>query len=325
MGNVKEVPRGTHLRGKAAKPIPDAIAAYVIRPTTIAPTMRGVAEVDEDHRGELRWLPTSALFVPEEYQRTLIEDHSRQIAREFDWLVFGTLVASDRGDGTYAIVDGQNRCRGAVLRGIPEVPCMVHRFQSIAQEARTYDLLNSRRRPVSVWCRQKSELYQGDPVAEAAKLFMDTIGSEAVPLGTVRQMSTRFCVELVRLTPLLRELLLVSKTPLRADFLEAICVLEATLGENASLTNKWRQRTLANGYDDLLAGMATYEARVGILGSGMRGWKAKANALLYALNTRVNSSFDPRSPNRNPHRQPYGTMVKGEYWEDAADELEAAE
>ena len=36
-------------------------------------------------------------------------------------------------------------------------------------------------------------------------------------------------------------------------------------------------------------------------------------------------SFDPRSPNRNPHRQPYGTMVKGEYWEDAADNLEAAE
>ena len=276
---------------------------------------RVVVEIDDDGRGDLVWLPVDVLFVPQEYQRPLLEEHARDIAQSFDWRVFGTLVVSERDDGRFALVDGQNRCRAAHLRGITQVPCIAHRFASPLEEARVFDALNARRRAVDVWGRQRSGLFQGDPIAAAAAQFMAAIGTTAVPLATVRQMALRFTAELNAVTPLIKDLLALSVVPLRQDFLEGICVLEAMLGDS-SLADKWRPNVMRSGYDDLLEGMRDYERRMGGYGNGLKSLKAKGDALLHALNTKLMTTIDRSRPNRNPHRVPRLEKIAGGWWEE---------
>lgn len=191
--------------------------------------------------------------------------------------------------------------------------------------ARAFDNLNRRRRRVGVRGQQKSELFQKLPVAVSADEFINEIGTDNVPIATVRRMALYFTVELSRLTPLIKELLLVGGTPLRADFLEAICVLEATLGEGASLTEKWRKRVIGNGYQDCIEGMEIYKSRMGGFPSGHRGWKMKANALLWALNTFVEARAEPKAARDRPPRQPFSVMVQGEQWDVGRQLLDAAE
>jgi hypothetical protein len=291
---------------------PEAIGKKVLARVRTPARSSGPTTIGQKERGKLCWIPTKQLFVPEEYQRNLIEDHARRISKEFDWRVFGAIVVSDRGNKSYAIVDGQNRCRAAEMRGISEVPCVVHHFASVIDEAAVFDKLNAVRRPVLVAGRQKSELFQGNPVAIAAHQFTKALGEITVPLSTVRQMSTRFCPELRRLTPLIVEMIALSTTPMRQHFLEAICVLEAMLGESDSLTTTWRSRVLLTGYDDCLAGMADYEKKIGGFGCGLRSLKTKADALLWALNTRITIE-----QGRNPHRHPRVIKVGSHRWNEA--------
>jgi hypothetical protein len=56
-----------------------------------------------------KWLHIKKLFVDSRYQREEIRAEVDQIASDLDWDVCGVLVVSQRADGRYAILDGQQR------------------------------------------------------------------------------------------------------------------------------------------------------------------------------------------------------------------------
>lgn len=260
----------------------------------------GLAAVDQKRAGELMWVNVEDLFVPAEYQRTLIETHARNIAREFSWEVFGVLVVAARQGGVYAIVDGQNRWRAAGLRGLNQVPAVVHRFRNIEAEAAAFDRLNTVRKSIGVRARQKSGYFQRDPVSVAAHEFVQAVlpRDDYLPLATVRRAAVRWGPQLETLKPLVRDLLALSNTPLRRHFLEGACILEARLGPENSLADRWRRRVMACGYDDILAGMRIFENRVGGFSSSSNGLRSKSDAVLYALNTRPHSHEGSRQPRK---------------------------
>lgn len=79
-------------------------------------------------RPDLRWLRIDQLRIDTTYQREVLNTGARnvgKIAREFSWPKYGVIVVAALGDDLFAIIDGQHRVIGAVLRGVDEVPCSI--------------------------------------------------------------------------------------------------------------------------------------------------------------------------------------------------------
>lgn len=77
---------------------------------------------------ELRWIAISHLRIDPAYQREVLRQGARniaKIARNFDWSLFGIVVVADVGGGLFAIVDGQHRTIAASMREIEAVPCLI--------------------------------------------------------------------------------------------------------------------------------------------------------------------------------------------------------
>ena len=80
---------------------------------------------------KLMWIDIGKLVVDPRYQRDISRQGAKnvvQIARNFSWQRFGTVLVSRVGDDAgdlWAIIDGQHRVTGAAVRGITRVPCMV--------------------------------------------------------------------------------------------------------------------------------------------------------------------------------------------------------
>lgn len=112
------------------------------------PTIKMLAalEMSKDHgdKPELRWIETPALLIDRTYQRDILEKGAaniRRIVTSFRWSRFGALLVADRGDGRFAVIDGQHRTVAAVLLSIPKVPCLVITC-SIEEEARSFAAVN---------------------------------------------------------------------------------------------------------------------------------------------------------------------------------------
>lgn len=89
---------------------------------------------------ELRDIPANRLFVDDGYQRHHRPEWSRKIAVDFDPDKFEPLRVSDRGDGRYAVIDGQHRLASIELLGWLDcpLPCLVYHGLTINQEAELY-------------------------------------------------------------------------------------------------------------------------------------------------------------------------------------------
>lgn len=95
---------------------------------------------------QLQWLPLTSLRVDDSYQRPIRADgvtHLRRIAMNFDWRLFAPVLVAPIEGGHYAVIDGQHRCHGAMLRGIEQVPCQVI-VADQRQQARAFAALNGR-------------------------------------------------------------------------------------------------------------------------------------------------------------------------------------
>lgn len=84
---------------------------------------------DPGARGELKWLRLDQLYIDDEYQRPILAAGKKNIKRvieEMSWSLFAPVVVAPRGDGKYAVIDGQHRSVAALLNGhTKEVPCYV--------------------------------------------------------------------------------------------------------------------------------------------------------------------------------------------------------
>lgn len=110
-------------------------------------------------KGEFMWIPKEELSLDISYQREIdAAQRVKDIAREFQWALFGVLIVS-YNEGGYYVIDGGHRLRGAFRRDdIKELPCIVFCFDDPAEEARIFYYFNNKRKNVSAFDNHKAAL-----------------------------------------------------------------------------------------------------------------------------------------------------------------------
>lgn len=116
-------------------------------------------------KGDLEWIAIGKLFIDRTYQREIGHagrKNIRKIVEEFTWHLFSPLIVSPRGNGRYAIIDGQHRAIAAKLHGeIRELPCFVMHC-SIEDEALAFATINGNVTKVSSQYLFRARLAAGE-------------------------------------------------------------------------------------------------------------------------------------------------------------------
>ena len=118
----------------------------------------------------LEYHPPSALVTDDRYQRSLESKASQvlinRIAREFHWPYFGIIVATDNGDGTFCIIDGQHRAEAARRTpGVHSVPVMVLDELTLAEQAMAFVQINKNRLKLNALQIHRASVRAGEPAA----------------------------------------------------------------------------------------------------------------------------------------------------------------
>jgi ParB-like nuclease domain len=116
--------------------------------------------------GEYKLLPLGSLTTDGTYQRVLSQWAVRSIVTHYEPILFQPLIIGRRA-GLNFIIDGQHRHAAAIEKGFKEVPCMVYKTESAAQEAQIFIWLQERRRILTSAQRFKAKLEIGDKAARA--------------------------------------------------------------------------------------------------------------------------------------------------------------
>lgn len=112
-------------------------------------------------------------YQREEVSRSKVLD----IARDWDWKLFGTLSVIMREDGTLWLYDGGHRCRASFLRKeITELPCMVFEAEDEKTEAKAFIGTNTMKSSVSAYHKHRAAVKTGEPIAVAAQSILEQNG-----------------------------------------------------------------------------------------------------------------------------------------------------
>ncbi len=146
-------------------------------------------KTDLGPKPRLEFHPPTNLIVDERYQRTVSGAAGKRLIRkivsEFHWPYFGVIAATDNGDGTYCVIDGQHRAEAA--RQHPEVhsvPVMVIEEMTLSEQARAFVEINQSRVRLSALQIHRAAVRAGDPVA----VDIDRVATECgviIPVGNV--------------------------------------------------------------------------------------------------------------------------------------------
>ena len=132
--------------------------------------------VDPGIPGRFVMLHKDQIVIPaDSYQRSAAGGEADRkvlkIASEFSWIAFQVVSIAER-DGVHYAVDGGHRVRAARRRSdISMVPCMVFESESIKDEAKAFDVVNSNRKAMGAVDRHRAHLVQNDEVAIKAELY----------------------------------------------------------------------------------------------------------------------------------------------------------
>lgn len=111
-----------------------------------------------------RIVPVSKMFADYTYQRPVNEKWLRSIVRNFDLSLANTITLSDRGDGQYAIIDG-NHTANAIqicLGDDYSVLCKVYIGLTVSNEADMFFKLNKQRKSVNIAEKIKAGIVAGE-------------------------------------------------------------------------------------------------------------------------------------------------------------------
>lgn len=160
-------------------------------------------------------LPVGALFADHTYQRELDEHRVAKMCAAFRIALVGIIEVSDRGDGRYAILDGQHRWATIRDRTFaeprePHIACRVHTGLTIDREAALYHELNTTRKQLTGWDRWLARRGAGDPIVADIETLLARHGLRVALSGGANVFrSTRTAEKLVELNglPLLDEVI----------------------------------------------------------------------------------------------------------------------
>lgn len=121
-------------------------------------------------------LPADKLVVDRAYQRWTSDGRVKRIADAFDWEAFGIPTVAPRKDGTFALLDGQNRFLAVLKKfggttdkkGNPIVLRVeARRCKSIAEEARIFATINMNNKSLTKPDFFHAGACSGDPTVRA--------------------------------------------------------------------------------------------------------------------------------------------------------------
>lgn len=138
--------------------------------------MKSLTENKPGHQ-PIRWLKIDDLIRDCEINRALDEKRAEKIANEFDPDMFGVPTVSHRGEGRYAIVDGQHRIEALRILGWngQKIPCSVFEGLTQAEEAKRFLGRNNFRAVQSI-DKFMVRLTAREPVATAIRQIVIAAG-----------------------------------------------------------------------------------------------------------------------------------------------------
>jgi hypothetical protein len=124
------------------------------------------------------WIPADRLFTDMTYQRPLSAQKVKKIVDKWDWNSIGSLMVSSRGDGTYAIMDGQHRHGAVKALGLNDLamPCLVYHGLTIEQESWVFFNVNTGRGMPNAVIVFKARLAANEAVACAIRGIVEEAG-----------------------------------------------------------------------------------------------------------------------------------------------------
>ena len=133
----------------------------------------------KDQMGEFRLVHKNNLHIDPDYQRETTQAKVLAIASEFSWIGCGAIVVGER-KGVLWVIDGSHRVSAAKHRSdISVLPCIVFKTDSMSDEALAFLLLNTNRKPMSIFSRNKARIAADDPVAVEVSRVLFDLGIEA--------------------------------------------------------------------------------------------------------------------------------------------------
>ncbi|UIU47021.1 Lsr2 family protein [Microcystis phage MinS1] len=170
-------------------------------------------------------VPIDRLFVDHAYQRELDERRVQRMVSAYDPALVGILEVAARGDGRFAILDGQHRW--ALYRDVtfdsdetPHMVCRVHPQLTLDSEARLYHQLNTTRKQLTGWDRWVARRTAGEQIVLDIEAAAERAGYRiAMTEGDNVIRSTRACENVVELggIALLDSVLAVIRAAYRGD------------------------------------------------------------------------------------------------------------
>jgi hypothetical protein len=194
----------------------------IIEPLTLGGSMIIILEIilkkinNIDHGTVRMELPLSVLNVDHSYQRDEKPGLIKKIAENYSRTAVQALAVGLRADGTYWVVDGQQRRCGAILAGEELIPCNVFESKGPHHEAEVFSQINKdkvRMTPFEIWhsdlCRCESTTVAINQVVVDAGFVVDPTPSTwykiACPSALVRAFKMVGLDKLADILNLLRD------------------------------------------------------------------------------------------------------------------------
>lgn len=103
----------------------------------------------ETDKTRFEQLPVSQLNICEAYQRRVFRSAVNRIKRKFDPAALGHIVVGCRKDGSYWVIDGQQRLTAVRELGHKKVSCCILPSAGSADEARIFRIINGGRKNIT--------------------------------------------------------------------------------------------------------------------------------------------------------------------------------
>lgn len=129
-------------------------------------------------KGNFLLIPKGDLNIDGSYQRDAVGDQKiRDIARKWDWKLFGALSVIKREDGSYWVYDGGHRTRASFYRDdVKTLPCMVFSCEKIEEEAKAFVGANTMQSAVSAYSKYRASLRANEPLAISMQAIFEKHG-----------------------------------------------------------------------------------------------------------------------------------------------------
>ena len=138
-------------------------------------------------------LKASDLKIDKSYQRDIPSEKAvMEIARNFKWAAFRTLLVGERPNGEFYVVDGQNRLRAAMHRGTLDVPCSVFQSSGPMEEAEIFYICSTKVIHITATNQYRARKVAGDSQILAIEAMLAKLGLEVSKGGSDKPCMINF-------------------------------------------------------------------------------------------------------------------------------------